>query len=327
MIVAPTAENVDRAARALREGALVSFPTETVYGLGADARDPHAVRRIFAAKQRPAAHPVIVHIADASALSRWARSVPPGARALAGAFWPGPLTLILPRAGDVSDTITGGADNVGLRVPNHPVAQALLQRFVALGGDGIAAPSANRFGRVSSTTAQHVADDFGGAIALILDGGPCPHGIESTIVALTTGEPVLLRLGAIPVENIAAVLGKPPRPADPDAPRAPGTLASHYAPQTPARLMPSGDLLAALGRLGSRGAHIAVLAHSVAQPPAFEGAWFDAPPHDAAYAHELYANLRALDALAADELWIETPPDGPEWSAVRDRLHRATHRD
>lgn len=326
MIVAPTSENVDRAARALRDGALVSFPTETVYGLGADAREPDAVRRIFAAKQRPAEHPVIVHISDASALSRWARSVPPGAWALAGAFWPGPLTLILPRAGNVSDTITGGADNVGLRVPNHPVAQALLQRFVALGGDGIAAPSANRFGRVSATTAQHVADDFGDAIALILDGGACPHGIESTIVAFTTDEPALLRLGAIPIEKIAAVLGKPPRPADPGAPRAPGTLASHYAPQTPARLMPSGDLLAALGRLGSRGAHIAVLAHSVAQPPAFEGAWFDAPAHDAAYAHELYANLRALDALAADELWIETPPDGPEWSAVRDRLRRATHR-
>jgi L-threonylcarbamoyladenylate synthase len=327
MIVAPTAENIDRAARALREGALVSFPTETVYGLGADARDPDAVRRIFAAKQRPAQHPVIVHIIDAAALPRWARSVPPGARALAGAFWPGPLTLILPRAGEVSDTITGGEDNVGLRVPNHPVARALLQRFVALGGDGIAAPSANRFGRVSATTAQHVADDLGDAVALILDGGACPHGIESTIVAFTTDEPALLRLGAIQVEKIAAVLGKSPRLADAGVARAPGTLASHYAPQTPARLMASGDLLAALGRHGSHGAHIAVLAHSVVQPPAFEGAWFDAPARDAAYAHELYASLRALDALAADEIWIEAPPDGPEWSAVHDRLRRATHRD
>jgi L-threonylcarbamoyladenylate synthase len=327
MIVAPTAENIDRAARALREGALVSFPTETVYGLGANARDPDAVRRIFAAKQRPAGHPVIVHVVAASALPRWARSVPPGARALAAAFWPGPLTLILPRAPEVSDTVTGGEDSVGLRVPNHPVAQALLQRFVALGGEGIAAPSANRFGRVSATTAQHVADDFGDTIALILDGGACPHGIESTIVAFTTGEPALLRLGAIPLEKIAAVLGKAPRPADAGGPRAPGTLASHYAPQTPARLLPPGELLGALGRHGSHGAHVAVLAHSVLQPPAFEGAWFDAPAHDAAYAHELYANLRALDALAADEIWIETPPDGPEWSAVRDRLRRATHRD
>jgi L-threonylcarbamoyladenylate synthase len=327
MIVAPTAQNIDRAARSLRDGALVSFPTETVYGLGADARNPAAVRRIFAAKRRPAEHPVIVHIASASALPRWARSVPAGARALAGAFWPGPLTLILPRAGEVGDTVTGGEDNVGLRVPNHPVAQALLQRFAALGGDGIAAPSANRFGRVSATTAQHVADDFGDAVALILDGGACPHGIESTIVAFATGEPTLLRLGAIPVAKIAAVLGKSPRLADRGGPRAPGTLASHYAPQTPARLVPSGDLLAALGVRGSANAHIAVLAHSVAQPPAFEGAWFDAPAHDAAYARDLYANLRALDALAADEIWIEAPPDGPEWSAVHDRLRRATHRD
>jgi L-threonylcarbamoyladenylate synthase len=326
MIVAPTAENVDRAARLLRDGELVSFPTETVYGLGADARNVDAVRRIFAAKQRPAERPVIVHIADASALPRWARSVPAGAHALAAAFWPGPLTLILPRAADVSDTVTGGEDSVGLRVPSHPVAQALLRRFVVLGGDGIAAPSANRFGRVSATTAQHVAEDFGEQIALILDGGPCRHGIESTIVAFTQGEPALLRLGAIPIAKIAAVLGSAPRLASADAPRAPGTLASHYAPHTPARLVAPGELVAALGRLGGPGAHIAVLAHSVAQPPAFEGTWFDAPAHDAAYAQELYANLRALDALAADEIWIEAPPDGPEWSAVRDRLRRATHR-
>jgi L-threonylcarbamoyladenylate synthase len=326
MIVAPTPENLDRAAGLLRDGALVSFPTETVYGLGADARNADAVRRVFATKERPAEHPVIVHLADASALSRWARSIPAGAQALAAAFWPGPLTLILPRAAGVSDSVTGGGDSVGLRVPSHPVAQALLQRFAALGGDGVAAPSANRFGRVSATTAQHVADDFGAEIALILDGGPCPHGIESTIVAFTESEPLLLRLGAIPVEKIAAVLGHAPRLASAGAPRAPGTLATHYAPRTPARLMPSGELLAAVGRLGGPGAHIAVLAHSVAQPPAFEGAWFDAPAHDAAYAQELYANLRALDALAADEIWIEAPPDGPEWSAVRDRLRHATHR-
>jgi L-threonylcarbamoyladenylate synthase len=326
MIVSPTPENVDRAARMLRDGELVSFPTETVYGLGADARNPDAVRRIFATKQRPAEHPVIVHIADASALPRWARSIPAGAHALAAAFWPGPLTLILPRAKDVNDTVTGGEDSVGLRVPAHPVAQALLRRFMALGGDGIAAPSANRFGRISATTAQHVAEDFGEEIALILDGGACPHGIESTIVAFTDQEPTLLRPGAVPVEKIAAVLGSAPRMPGAGAPRAPGTHASHYAPRTPARLVPSSEILGAVGRLGGPGAHIAVLAHSVAQPPQFEGAWFDAPAHNAAYAQELYANLRALDALAADEIWIETPPDGPEWSAVRDRLRRATHR-
>ncbi|HEX8011686.1 MAG TPA: L-threonylcarbamoyladenylate synthase [Casimicrobiaceae bacterium] len=325
MIVSPTAEHIDRAARLLRAGELVAFPTETVYGLGADARNPAAVRRIFAAKGRPVEHPVIVHIADASALPRWARSVPGEARALAAAFWPGPLTLVLPRERGVDDIVTGGGDSVGLRVPGHPVAQALLASFAALGGEGIAAPSANRFGRISATTAQHVAEDFGDEIALILDGGPSPHGIESTIVALTQSEPTLLRLGAIAVEKIAAVLGKAPRLAVGDAPRAPGTLASHYAPRTPARLVTSGELRA-LGHLGGPSAHIAVLAHSVAQPPTFDGAWFDAPAHNAAYAQELYANLRALDALAADEIWIESPPDGPEWSAVRDRLRRATHR-
>jgi L-threonylcarbamoyladenylate synthase len=213
---------------------------------------------------------------------------------------------------------------VGLRVPSHPVARGLLQRFRALGGDGVAAPSANRFGRVSATTAQHVADDFGDEVELIVDAGPCPHGIESTIVAMTQTEPVVLRLGAISVEKIAAVLGRRPSVGSADAPRASGTLASHYAPRTPARLLESAELREAAQR--DRGTHIAVLAHSTEQPPSFEGVWFDAPAHDAAYAQELYANLRALDALAADEIWIEAPPDGPEWSAVRDRLRRATHR-
>jgi L-threonylcarbamoyladenylate synthase len=324
MIVDPTPENLERAARLLRDGALVSFPTETVYGLGADARNPEAVQRIFAAKHRPAEHPLIVHLADASAMERWARKIPSAAHALAESFWPGPLTLILPRAADVGDTVTGGEDSVGLRVPSHAIARALLARFVALGGDGVAAPSANRFGRVSATTAQHVADDFGSEVAMILDGGACTHGIESTIVAFTDDEPTLLRLGAIPAERIALVLGRTPRHAGAGAPRASGTLVSHYAPHTPAKLLASGDLRAALR--ACPGAHIAVLAHSVEQPPSFEGVWFDAPSHDAAYAQELYSNLRALDALAADEIWIEAPPDGPEWSAVRDRLRRATHR-
>jgi L-threonylcarbamoyladenylate synthase len=324
MIVAPTPPDLDRAAQLLREGALVSFPTETVYGLGADARNEQAVRRIFAAKKRPSEHPLIVHIAAADALDRWARSIPDGARALAAAFWPGPLTLILPRADGVSDVVTGGEDSVGLRVPSNAVARALLGRFVALGGDGIAAPSANRFGHVSATTAQHVADDFGDEVALILDGGACTHGIESTIVAFTGEEPVLLRLGAIPVGRIEAVLGTSVEIGAPRAPRASGTLPSHYAPRTPARLFAPTELRTALA--ARPGAHVAVLAHSTAQPASFEGVWFDAPAHDAAYAQALYANLRALDALAADEIWIEAPPDGPEWSAVRDRLRRATHR-
>lgn len=325
MIVAPTPANIDRAARLLRDGQLVSFPTETVYGLGADARNANAVRCIFAAKARPADHPLIVHIADASVLPRWARAIPPGAHALAEAFWPGPLTLILPRAPEVGDFVTGGQDSVGLRIPGHAVAQALLKGFAAIGGEGIAAPSANRFGRVSPTTAQHVADDFGNEIALILDGGPCRHGIESTIVAFIEGAAVLLRPGAVSVAEVTRVLGHALVPARASAPRASGTLPTHYAPRTPARLMPSAELRAALGQLAHPGAHIAVLAHSVVQPPHFEGAWFDAPAHDTAYAQQLYANLRALDALAADEIWIEAPPDGPEWHAVRDRLRRATH--
>ncbi|MDQ2963846.1 MAG: L-threonylcarbamoyladenylate synthase [Pseudomonadota bacterium] len=327
MIVPAAAETIDRAARLLREGQLVSFPTETVYGLGADARSAEAVQRIFAAKRRPADHPVIVHIADASVLPRWARSIPPGAQALADAFWPGPLTLILRRAHDVGDVVTGGQDSVGVRVPGHPVAQELLAKFASIGGEGIAAPSANRFGRISATTAQHVADDFGEEVALILDGGPCRHGIESTIVAFIDGEATLLRPGALSIEELTRVLGRPPRPASADAPRAPGTLATHYAPRTTARLIPSPELSAALAQLARPGAHIVVLAHSVAQPPDFEGTWFDAPSHDTAYAQQLYANLRALDALAADEIWIEAPPDGPEWHAVRDRLRRATERD
>lgn len=325
MIVLPDPENIDRAAELLRSGRLVSFPTETVYGLGADARNPAAVQRVFAAKGRPPEHPLIVHLADASALARWARSIPAGAQALAAAFWPGPLTLILPRGADVPDTVTGGQDSVGLRVPGHPVARALLQRFAALGGDGVAAPSANRFGGVSATTAQHVEEDFGEEIALVLDGGPCHHGIESTIVSFTGDEPALLRPGALSANELARVLGFPPKPGGVATPRAPGTLAMHYAPRTPARLMPRDELVSALGRARSKG-HIAVLAHSLAQPPLFDGTWFDAPAHDAAYAHDLYANLRALDARAADEIWIEAPPDGPEWSAVRDRLRRATHR-
>jgi L-threonylcarbamoyladenylate synthase len=331
VIVPATVENIARAAQALAAGELVAFPTETVYGLGANARDAAAVTRLFAAKGRPAEHPVIVHLADAQALPRWAGTVPPDASALAAAFWPGPLTLILPRADGVADAVTGGQASVGLRVPAHPIAHALLAKLAEFGCDGVAAPSANRFGRISATTAQHVADEFGDTITLILDGGPSTHGIESTIVDFSSGEAVLLRPGSITSGEIARVLGpgdRPgPRSANVRAPRASGTLAAHYAPQTPARLLARAELQAALAGLGGPGAHISVLAHSVAQPPDFEGTWFDAPGESASYAQQLYANLRALDAREADEIWIETPPDGPDWVAVGDRLRRATYRD
>lgn len=324
-IVDPTGEALRAAARAMIAGRLVAFPTETVYGLGANADDASAVARIFAAKQRPADHPLIVHLQDGADLGSWAREVPPGAAALARAFWPGPLTLILPRAAGVSDAVTGGQDSVGLRVPAHPVARALLAEFAALGGRGVAAPSANRFGHVSPTTAQHVADDLGAAVDTILDGGECEVGIESTIVAFTGGTPQLLRPGGIALADIARVLGAQPRAAAFDAPRASGTLASHYAPHTPALRVPADALRAEIAQLSERDERVAVLARTVAKPADFDGAWHAAPRDAQGYAHGLYAALRALDAADADAILIEDVPDEPAWLAVRDRLQRATH--
>jgi len=316
----PTPAAIASAVGHLRAGRLVAFPTETVYGLGADADNPDAVRRIFAAKGRPADHPVIVHLFDPSQLERWARSVPAGARKLAAAFWPGPLTLILPRAPEVSEVVTGGQDSVGLRVPSHPVARELLSAF----GGGIAAPSANRFGRISPTTAQHVADDLGHAVAQILDGGGCTVGIESTIVAFVGDDPVLLRPGGIDVHDLSRALGQTLRETAASAPRASGTLASHYAPRTPASLVAADVLRAEILQLGARDEIIAVLAHTVARPSDFAGVWLRAPADAVAYAHDLYANLRTLDAANADVMLIERVPDGDSWLAVRDRLVRAT---
>jgi len=324
-IVAPTPTALRAAARALVDGRLVAFPTETVYGLGANADDASAVARIFAAKRRPADHPVIVHLADVSQLTAWAREVPAGATALADAFWPGPLTLILPRAARASDAVTGGQDTVGLRVPSHPVARALLGEFAALGGRGIAAPSANRFGHVSPTTAQHVADDLGAGVDTILDGGECAVGIESTIVAFVAGVPVLLRPGGVAAGDLARVLGVALQQAAADSPRASGTLASHYAPRTPALRVAAGALRAEIAQLTARDERLAVLARTVAMPVEFEGVWHAAAHDPRGYAHGLYAALRALDAAKADAILIEDVPDGPAWLAVRDRLARATH--
>ena len=296
-IVAATPDALDQAAHRLLAGELVAFPTETVYGLGADAGNPDAVRAIFVAKGRPAEHPLIVHLPDAAHIAAWARTVPAAAARLAAAYWPGPLTLILPRAPHVSDVITGGQDSVGLRVPAHPVARALLAAFAHAGGHGVAAPSANRFGHVSPTTAQHVADDLGDRVALIVDGGACPVGIESTIVAFTT-----------------------------DAPRASGPLASHYAPRTEARLVAPHALVAEWRQHAERDESVAVLARTIGRPEDFDGAWFTAPPAPDAYARTLYAALRKLDTARADALLIEAVPDNDAWLAVRDRLERATQR-
>lgn len=328
-LLLPDPEDIAAAARLLAAGELVAFPTETVYGLGADAANPRAVRAIFAAKGRPADHPVIVHLAGADQLDTWARRIPPGAHALAAAFWPGPLTLILPRAPQVADIVTGGQDSVGLRVPSHPVAQALLAAF----GGGIAAPSANRFGRISPTTASHVVADLGDSIAAVVDGGACSIGIESTIVAFTDDEPVLLRPGGIGIDALARVLGR--APLDPDRaqphttgrniPRASGTLASHYAPHTAAQLVAAHALISEIDQFVARDERVAVLARTVDRPRGVDVEWIASPRDATGYARELYASLRCLDAAGADVILIEAPPDEPDWVAVADRLARATH--
>jgi L-threonylcarbamoyladenylate synthase len=303
---------VARAVEILRRGGLVAFPTETVYGLGADASNDAAVARMYRVKGRPAAHPVIVHVADASRIDAWARDVPASARLLAERFWPGPLTLVLKRAPHVHDAVTGGQDTIGLRVPAHPLALALLRNF----GGGIAAPSANRFGRISPTTAQHVRDDLGDEVDLVLDGGSCEVGIESTIVDLSSGHPVLLRPGGIAATDIAAVLGVGPGSRDATSPRAPGGLDVHYAPRAPLRLVSRSELV------GSA-AGTAVLAFDAAPAGAAATLWLRAPADAERYAHDLYANLRRLDRAAAGLILVEAPPSDPAWAAVIDRLRRA----
>ena len=310
---------IERAVAVLRAGGLVAFPTETVYGLGADASNPAAVRRIFEAKGRPATHPVIVHLADAVQIANWAREVPEAARRLARRFWPGPLTVVLRRSSEVSSVVTGGQDTVALRVPSHPVALQLLARF----GGGIAAPSANRHGRVSATTAEHVRREFGAAVDCVLDGGAAEVGIESTIVDLSGGQAALLRPGWITAAEIEQALGMPLRAPVGNAPRAPGTLAAHYAPQTPLTLV-EGDLLAELAAtLTRQGKTVAVLALSEARPLLQGLQWIAAPRDAAGYAHALYSNLRALDAARCDAILVEQPPREAAWTAINDRLTRA----
>jgi L-threonylcarbamoyladenylate synthase len=305
------------AAKRLAAGDVIAFPTETVYGLGADATSPAAVRKIFSLKDRPADHPLIVHFADPATIGEWASEVPEAARILAQKFWPGPLTIILRKSARIPASVTGGQDTVGLRCPSHPVAQELLREFARIGSGVVAAPSANKFGHVSPTTAQHVRDEFGEAL-LVLDGGACDVGLESTIVDLSRGAPVLLRPGAVTREAIAEALGEAPRDRDENAPRASGTLAAHYAPQTPLLLVASADLAANLLEDGA-----AVLAFG--EPPAESSfdVWIEAPADAVRYGHDLYANLRALDASGSTRILVETPPGDSAWEAVNDRLARA----
>ncbi len=316
----------DRAVELLRAGELVAFPTETVYGLGADASNPAAVAKIFAAKGRPADHPLIVHLAGHDAVDHWAEQVPAVAWELMETFWPGPLTLILKKQAWVPSTVTGGQDTVGLRVPGHPVALELLRRFAAVAGEhaGIAAPSANRFGRISPTTAAHVQEELGDRVSLILDGGPCTVGIESTIVDCSRGEPVVLRPGHISPAHLEAVFGR--RLAiqtAAGAPRVSGSLAAHYAPQTPMRLVASERLLDFLNAQRHKGDRCGVIAHS--QPPqaGMPHVWRLLAADPVAYAHDLYAALREMDHAGVALIAVEALPETAEWAAVADRLRRA----
>lgn len=318
----PTAAELDEAARLLEAGQLVAFPTETVYGLGADAENPEAVARIFAAKGRPSNHPIIVHVVDGADIGHWTDEVPEAAQRLIDAFWPGPLTLILKRAAHIPADVAGGQDSIGLRCPSHPVAQALLSRFKR-GRGGIAAPSANKFGQVSPTTAQHVREEFGDSV-YVLEGDGVEVGIESTIVDLSRLDhgigPVLLRPGAITPAMMADVLGAAPLPPDASAPRASGTLKAHYAPRTPLYLADTRALARDLATLPAD-ARVAWVAAAPADDP--RCVWVQAPADARAYARELYRLLRRLDKEGFARLYVEPLPEGHEWAGVRDRLQRA----
>lgn len=315
-----TPEAIAQAASILRRGGLVAFPTETVYGLGADASNPEAVAQVFRAKGRPADHPLIVHLADSGEIVRWARDVPAVAWRLAERFWPGPLTLILKRLPDVSAAVTGGQDTVGLRVPNHPVARALLRAF----GGGIAAPSANRFGRVSPTSAAHVIAEFGDVVECVIDGGSCRVGLESTILDLSGDQPRVLRPGAVTSEALAAILGAPPATRSIASPRTPGCLPSHYAPDTPLRLAETGSVEPTVRELLASGHTVAVLSR---QPVNADGTsdcrWVTMPADPDEYGHVLYARLREADARECRWIVVELPPATSGWMAARDRLWRA----
>lgn len=333
---------ISAAARALEAGNLVAFPTETVYGLGADAENPEAIHQIYTVKGRPANHPVIVHLAPGAKLEYWAKNIPQEAHQLINAFWPGPLTLILERADHIPDAVSGGQATIGLRCPSHPVAQALLSSFKS-GKGGIAAPSANKFGHVSPTLAKHVMDEFAtevaqGQIYSVLEGGQSEVGIESSILDLSrlaTRGPVMLRPGHVSAQAIEAVLHMTVRQpfsdtgmnqstnADDTAPRVSGSLDAHYAPHTPVILVASQSFDVIRTRLQSLGKQVVCMRISAVTASAVSTQDVIMSNQAQAYAHALYAALRQLDLCGADVILVEAPPVAADWQGVNDRLSRA----
>jgi L-threonylcarbamoyladenylate synthase len=318
-----TDDDLSRAAETLRRGGLVAFPTETVYGLGADADNGAALARLYAVKRRPGEHPVIVHLGAPAQLAEWAADVPVAARRLGDALWPGPLTLVLRRAARVLDGVTGGGDTVGVRVPDQPVALALLRAF----GGGIAAPSANRFGHVSPTTAEDVRADLGDDVDVVVDDGPCAVGVESTIVDCTGDELVILRPGGVTRERVEEVSGRSVGVRGDGLTRAPGTLKSHYAPEATVLVLDRDDLASRATALSGAGQRVAVLAPGSVPPLPPDVVVLDAPADSDEYARVLYARLREVDRRGGDVLLAVPPPDAGIGVAVGDRLRRAAGRE
>jgi L-threonylcarbamoyladenylate synthase len=317
-VVRATQTEIEQAVEALRAGELVVFPTETVYGLGANASNPAAVRKIFEVKGRPADHPVIVHLDDPKYLHRWVSEVPAVAEALAAEFWPGPLTLILPKADHVNDIVTGGQTSIGIRIPSHPMAQQLLNAF----GGGIAAPSANRYGRLSPTKPEHVRDELGDAVQVILDGGDSPIGLESTIVSCLDNQARLLRPGFITRSQLEQVVG--PLATGGPVPRAPGDRQVHYAPSTPLEIVASDDLEVRAGEIVAREEKVAVLAMRPPLQTQRHMTWINAGKKPEAYAHNLYNHLRTLDRTGCVRIFVQSLPPDERWAAILDRLQRAS---
>jgi L-threonylcarbamoyladenylate synthase len=318
-VVRATPVELATAVQALRDGELVAFPTETVYGLGAHAGYPAALRRVFELKGRPTTHPLIVHIDSARYLTRWAREIPEAAQKLAERFWPGPLTLVLPRAENVHRLVSGGQDTVAVRVPAHPMAQQLLTAF----GGGIAAPSANRYGRISPTRAEHVREEFGAAVRIVLDGGDCKLGLESTIVACLDGNVQLLRPGAVTLSQLERVVGEVQTELGAPAPRVPGTGGAHYAPATPLSVVASDDLEEQVASLTEAGLRVGVLAQHPPQGTYRLTTWINGGTRPENYAHDLYAHLRTLDKAGCARILVQQVPADERWDAAYDRLQRA----